>query len=215
MGLYRPFQTLSDTCKNTDVLGIPRFKELLRRFLFDHENPDSEQPGDAVSLQDCPHIASSARIHLFNHAISTYYAPSEIHSTNGMHRDLLRCNPRWFHGKGRYDTCLVQIDDGAVGLASMIPARILSCFSFLEWFEYEDDSPDPITGMWIVQPEFNEHNQKACGVIPIDSIVRSVHLVGVCEQITMPRDHDYRDSLDAFSRFYVNWYSDYHAHEVL
>ena len=122
---------------------------------------------------------------------------------------------------------LVETDPDAAGMAGMTVARVLGCFAFsyghdahecavVEWFEGEDaDRPDPVTGMWTVTPELDEEGNRVVGVIHIDSIVRACHLIGVYGNATIPLDFDFSDSLDAFRRYYVNWYADYHAHEIL
>ena len=82
-------------------------------------------------------------------------------------------------------------------------------------YNYMLQEPDPVTGMWTVTAELDEDGERVVGVIHIDSIIRACHLIGFYGNATIPLDFDYSDSLDAFHRFYVSWYSDYHAHEIL
>ena len=207
--------------------SLPRLNELIRRFLYDQLNPGADVPGDAVPLALCPAFYSGSRLSVYHHAIATFYAPSELCNPNGMHHEIIRCNPRWFGGKPRYDTILVETDADAIGLDGMTVARMLVCVSFVhlgvkydcaivEWFERERlDHVDEATGMWIVKPELDHNHERAVGLIHIDTIVRACHLIHVYGITEIPRGFDYADSLDAFRRYYVNWYADYHSHEYL
>ncbi|KAH9911814.1 uncharacterized protein BXZ73DRAFT_93308 [Epithele typhae] len=135
-------------------------------------------------------------VSVFHHAVSTFYAPSELAETTGMHRELLRCNPDWNSGKGRYDPCFVMTNPTEIGLDALTVARLRVCISFtyegvqhecalVEWFER--DVLDVETGMLTVRHELDADDE----------------------------DHEHTDTLDRLERFYVNWYADYHAHEHL
>ena len=39
--------------------------------------------------------------------------------------------------------------------------------------------PCPDTGMWRVEPEFDESGEHATSVVPLDAILRAAHLVGI------------------------------------
>ena len=214
----------ASTLANT--LYIPRLVEYIRRFLFDQLNPDAPVAGDIVDLDGCPYISPYSRISIYRHATATFYAPSELAGPNGMHREIIRSNPRWFGGKPRYDTILIDTDSDAPGLDGMTVARVLAFVSFtyadvkydcavVEWFETDGDGPDIATGMWIVQPELDAAGERVVGLVHVDSIVRACHLIGVYGTTPIPSDFEYMDTLDAFRHFYVNWYADYHAHEIL
>lgn len=83
----------------------------------------------------------------------------------------------------------------------------------MEWFLPVGYEPDDDTGMWIVEPEFDENGQRPCEIIHLDSVVRSVHLIGVYGNSFVPLRFNASDSLDAFRAFYVNKFADYHSHE--
>ncbi len=74
---------------------------------------------------------------------------------------------------------------------------------------------DEVTGMWIVRPDVHEDGTHDTDVISIDSMVRACHLAPVYGTTPLPPDFRCADSLDAFRRYYVNWYIDYHAHETI
>ena len=210
----------------SETLHIPSLVEYIRRFLFDQLEPNAPVAGDVVDLDECPYFSPQSRISTYRHAIATFYAPSELAGPSGMHREIIRSNPSWFGGKPRYDTILIDTDSDTPGLDGMTVARALAFVSFtnanvkydcvvVEWFETDGDAPDASTGMWIVQPELDEAGERVVGLVHVDSIIRACHLIGVYGTTSIPSDFEYTDSLDAFRRFYVNWYADYHAHEIL
>ena len=85
----------------------------------------------------------------------------------------------------------------------------------LHVFELDGDEPDPVTGMWVVKPEMDHGGNRVCGIIPVDSIVRACHLIGLYGRTKIPIGFDYTETLDVFQRYYVNWHADYHAHETI
>jgi len=66
--------------------------------------------------------------------------------------------------------------------------------------------------MWIVTPEMGGQHRNI-GLIRLDCIVRGCHLIGVYGTIRLPVDFHFPYTHNAFSRFYVNTYADYHGHE--
>jgi hypothetical protein len=74
--------------------------------------------------------------------------------------------------------------------------------------------PDEDTGMWVVEPDFNDDGSPYMTVIHLDSILRAAHLIGVCNGDFVPKDLAFHQSLDAFRAFYVNKFIDHHAFEI-
>ena len=177
-------------------------------------------------MDDCPYLWEGTRISVYHAASAAFYAPSEHSNMGGMRREMIRSTPLWWNEYPRYDTVLVSIDEDALGMDGMQVARVHAFLSFkhegcvhqcalVEWFEREDDRPDDVTGMWIVRREYGEDGDVVLDVIPIASIVRACHLIGVYGTTRLPDDFHFSDSLDAFRRYYLNWYVDYHAHEAI
>ncbi|KAI0365599.1 hypothetical protein BV20DRAFT_1038871 [Pilatotrama ljubarskyi] len=214
-------------CKVRDLAGAlhePQLLTHIRRFVFCYEHADED--ADEPPLADLPFVWPGGPVSVYHSTSAMFYAPSEAAGPHGMHRKFIRCNPSWYTGMGRYDTVLVNTDGDAVGMDGMTVARVRSFFSFtqdgvlhecalVEWFELDDDTPDEVTGMWIVRPSLNHHGERVMDVISLESIVRACHLIGVYGTTRLPADFDFTDSLDAFRRYYVNWYADYHAHETI
>ncbi len=196
----------------------------LRRYLYDHLYPELE-PAVDVPLDVCPEISLRTRLSLYRSARAVFYAPSEAAGVGGMHQEYIRCVPSWYGGPGRYDTVLVQINPDEPGMLGITVARVRALFSFVydnhrhecalvDWFEVDGDEPDSVTGMWIVKPEANG-GQRVSGVIPLGSIARGCLLSPVYGQTRIPKGSNHSHSLDAFRRYYVNWFADCHAHETI
>ena len=48
------------------------------------------------------------RIEVFNSAIATFRAPSDISGVTGMRCEHIRATPSWRNGPARYDTVLIN-----------------------------------------------------------------------------------------------------------
>jgi hypothetical protein len=204
--------------------GYPELIECIRRYLYDQVNPNAEIPGDRIDLHRCPSFESDIKV--FNSASATYYAPSDHSGRGGMHRNLIRCTPRWRGGSARYDC--VFVDNGGSNddpLCGLLVARVLLFFSFrfqgrshscalVEWFLPSGYEPDPSTGMWIVVPEVNTTGHRVRAVISVKSILRGVHLIGVYGAAFLPVTFHFSDSLNAFNAYYVNRYIDHHSYTI-
>ena len=142
-----------------------------------------------------------------------------------MHQEYIRCSPNWYGKQPRYDTVLISTNTEAAGMLGMNVGRVYAFLSFayeytryecalVEWFELDGDVPDPVTGMWIVKPE-KMGGRRIRSVIPLTMIVRACLLSPVHGRSRMPIAFHFTESLDAFRRYYINWYADYHAHEII
>ncbi|KAJ2973322.1 hypothetical protein NUW54_g12086 [Trametes sanguinea] len=207
-----------------EALDTPGLRDLLRRFLRDQLYPDFDEPGEVVPLADCPWVPLSTRVAVHHSATAIFYAPSELCGPGGMHSEIIRSTPSWRDEGARHDTVLVQLS-GDPGMQGMGVARVRTFLSFsygitryectlVSWFELVGDGPDPLTGMWIVRPEL-DHGQEVLSIISTEAIVRSCHLIGVFGNTRLPVDFHFSQTLDAFRRYYVNPYADYHMHELL
>lgn len=144
-----------------------------------------------------------------------------------MHTEVIRANPDWRGKCSRFDTVLVQTNSEEPGIKGTRVARVLAFLSVhhprkderipcavVEWFNLQGGRPSSITGMWVVKPAA-VGGRKVWGIVHLDSIIRSVHLLPVFRGITIPIDFHFSNSLDAFTSFYINKYADYHTHECI
>ena len=86
--------------------------------------------------------------------------------------------------------------------------------ALVSWYLTIGTTPCMDTGMWKVQPDFDNTGNFAMSIIHLDSMVRGAHLMGVAGTGNrIPNHLTFDCSLDAFQTFYVNKYIDHHAHE--
>lgn len=86
--------------------------------------------------------------------------------------------------------------------------------ALIDRFKRVGRGPDPLTGLWRVQPE-HIGSQSVQSVVHIETILRNVHLMPVFGTGYIPHRLHYSDSLDVFSMYYVNKYADHHLFEVV
>ena len=206
------------------MLHTPTLLELLRRYLREELFPGFDEPEDVVPLDVCPSLSPRTPLAVYRSARAVFYAPSELCGPEGMHSEMIRCAPAWFKQGPRYDTVLVRLSEGdSMGCMTVARVRAFLAFPYritmrecalVEWFEIVGDCPDPVMNMWIVKPELHG-NRRAVGLISVDTIVRACHLMPVFDKTKVPVTFHFSDTLDAFRRYYVNVYADYHAHELL
>lgn len=195
--------------------------DLVRQFLTEQLYPDKELTEVPVSIMDCPHF--DGRIRVFNSAVSTFFAPSDLSGIGGMKREYIRVSPKWRNGHARKDCVFVITDPNAHGMRGMDIAQVLTFFSFrlrgvyypcavVRWFNRVGDAPDNDTGMWMVKSSSTGNHVFA--VIHVDTIFRSAHLIPVYGTDPLPSVIKPHHVLEIFTLFYVNKYADHHAFEI-
>ncbi|KAG2029774.1 hypothetical protein BDR03DRAFT_936783 [Suillus americanus] len=184
-------------------LGVPHLYTLLHRFLFKQANPDDQRAPSDIPLARCPQF--DGKIEVFNSASSMFYAPSKHSGIGGMHQEHIRAQ----FGETKHP--------GVEGMGGMEVAHIMCILypcAVVCWFNKASDGPDEDTGMWIVKPSFDTDNSPFVGIIHIDSIYHTVHLVPIYGTQFISRDLKHYDSYNAFQVFYVNKFADHHAFEI-
>jgi hypothetical protein len=172
-------------------------------------------------LDACPTFSGS--ISVFGSAVATYYAPSDQSGIDGMHRELIH-SISWREDPPRYDCAFVNSNPELEGMRGLDVVRIL-LFSLafkgvtypcalVRWFQLLDKKPDEDTGMWIVKPGVTNGGSPEISVIHLDCVVRAAHLLPVYGDKPIPRSISTHNSLNAFTKFYVNKYADHHAFEI-
>ena len=203
-------------------LKRPQLHDDIMRFLHGRLLPDGNYEDD-VDLEEFPHISPRAKIGTHLSATVVFHAPSELSGPHGMRREIIRCNPFWYHTYPRFDTVLVTMDPTTWGMSRFWVARIRCLISvpynvfqyagvLVEWFT--TCGRDPLTGMWLVEPEM-DGEVRVSSVIPLAAVARACHLQPALGDQFLPLDFHFADALDAFREYYVNCYIDYHAHETI
>ena len=209
---YRNFDDIGD------AIGFPELPDLVAQFVFQQRNP---QVADIP--ENCPHILEKA--YSYKSAVATFHAPSDLCGIGGMQRQHIYASPSWRNGPPRYDCIFVEKNPSLVGFHGLFVAQMVLFFSFsyrnvfypcalVKWFDVIGEEPCQSTGMWMVEPEFDENNKRVVSVIHLDSIMRPAHLIGIYGKDHLPHDFSHSDSLSAFAAFYVNKFSDYHAFQL-
>ncbi|KAF8347327.1 hypothetical protein F5887DRAFT_1060902 [Amanita rubescens] len=135
-----------------------------------------------------------------------------------MHREHIRATPCWRKAP-RFDCVLVSVDSDLQGMIGLEVAHIQAFFSFVHeqrkykcaliWFSH--------TGMWLVEPDYDEDGDPNFAIIHVDTIFRAAHLLPAHPSNQFVARHiiTMHNSLNQFDQFYVNRFIDYHAFEVL
>ena len=203
--------------------NCPHLHELVRCFLYAQRNPTSKVSEHEVDISCCP--IYSDEVQVFHSAVACFYAPSDLSGVNGMYRQRIRATPSWQGGPARYDCVFVEKDPKYPGFQGLHVAQVVLFFSFthrltyypcalVRWFSPLGDSPCSETKMWQVKPDFDEQGNHVISVIHVNTILRAAHLIPIFGSTPIDRDIRLTDSLAAFASYYVNKFSDYHAHEV-
>ena len=72
-------------------------------------------------------------------------------------------------------------------------------------------------GMWIVEKiagESNAAGECCTTILHLDTIVRAAHLLPVFGRQTVSWTLSFMDTLDTFTKFYINKYTNHHAFET-
>ncbi|KAI0004338.1 hypothetical protein BJV74DRAFT_876020 [Russula compacta] len=189
-------------------IGQLRFPELVRRFLYDQLNLNSNIPSTEVDLEDCPHFGGS--VYVYHSAIARFYALSDL------------CGAGEY---ARHDTMFVETNADLDGMQGMAIGHALLFFSFtfrdcyypcalVHWL-VPGDEPDKDTGLWVVQPEFGANGRHTLAVIHLDCVARGAHLLPVYGSSFIPEDFHFSDALDAFRAYFVNRHIDHHSHDFI
>lgn len=203
-----------------EYLNVPNLALLLRQFLFDQLHPAAQIP---TGIDTLPNIDTG--LHVFHSARAIFHAPSDASGTHGMHRQIIRSTPSWRQKEARYDCVLIVEDEDKPGMRGMVVGRVRCFLSFthhditypcalVDRFKRVGRCPDPVTGMWKVQPEI-VRSRRIQSIVHTETILRNVHLIPVFGEGFIPHQLHFSQSLDTFSMYYVNKYADHHSFEVV
>ena len=203
-----------------DIAEQPDLPNLIRQFIQEQK---SDNVSDDSTVSALPTFYG--KITVYPSAVATFHAPSDVSGVGGMRRERICAVKSWRKGPGRYDTIFVNTDPSLEGMRGLEIARVQLFFSFshegveyhcalVHWFSRVGDSPDDWTGMWIVEPDALDDGKPFMSIIDLDTVVRASHLIPVFGRGHVLRTLQFTDTLDTFTRFYVNKYIDHHAFEI-
>ncbi|KAG1855909.1 hypothetical protein F4604DRAFT_1883171 [Suillus subluteus] len=207
-----------------EELNLPRFPDLIRRFLFEQtRRPDDDRDSAEIPLAGCPRF--EGQISVFNSASSRFYAPSDISGIGGMRVEHICACPLWRNEAPHNDCIFINIGSSTEGIRGLEVARVRAFFSFkyggeifpcaiVHWFDVIGDSPDKDTGMWMVRPAYSTNHAPLHSIIHVETIYRAAHLIPIYGTRFFPPNVNLHTSYDAFRAYYVNKYVDHHAFEI-
>jgi hypothetical protein len=222
VGIYLPIFTVYRVYPEVIAaeIGQPNFPNLIAQFIYDQQHSDSTSN---TSSADLPTFYG--KIAVYPSAVATFHAPSDISGIGGMRRERIRAVKSWRKGPGRYDTIFVNTDPTMDGMQGLDVARVHLLFSFshegikypcalVSWFSRVGLGDN--TGMWIVKPGISDADGKTVSsIIHLNTVVRASHLLPVFGKgRKVSKTLLFTDTLDTFTRFYVNKYADHHAFEI-
>ncbi|KAH7904947.1 hypothetical protein BJ138DRAFT_1234046 [Hygrophoropsis aurantiaca] len=210
-------------CALADELGEKHLPKHVRYFLHTQIHPEDPRSADEISQSELPCL--DEKISIFHSAGATFYAPSDPSGIGGMKREHIRATPSWRKLYPRYDCVFVNVDPELDGMRGLDVARVLCFFSFtfedktypaavVHSFSRIGDEPDENTGMWKVEPLFNENGSRRISIIHVDTIFRAAHLIPVYGSKPLPKAIKHYHSYDLFNAYYVNKYADHHAFTI-
>ena len=224
-------QNIAEDAKQLNLVSLIRV--LLRQHSEPHAN-STALPSSADYLD----FTGEHPLTTYNSAVAMFYAPSDLSGAGGMRKERIRAVSRWRGGCPRFDTVLLKPnnkyeptynDEPTVNSFSV--ARVQLFFSFeynhasyecalVHDYQVVNPNPDEITGMAIVKRAMRGGQPRA-RVIPLNDILRAVHLIPVFSKLgtkRIPKKYKHELTLDdrqLFKLFYVNKFVDHHAFEIL
>lgn len=201
---------------------------LTRIYIYETLNPGED--ASLVNEEDLPSIFE--KLDVLHSAVAYFYSPSDSAAgLYGLRHERIRSSNRpWRGGMCRHDCVVVESDPEKLGFRGLFVARVICFFkvkyhgksypsALVQWFNTVSEEPDPLTGMWIVEPEMDpeDPSHQLASVIHLDSILRAVHLIPAFGSDFIPDNGSVspENSLDLFKEYYVNKYVDHHSHESL
>ena len=103
-------------------IGEPEFHFHLEHFL-------QEQLESRPDADSSPFFYIPARIYIYSSALATFYAPSDLCRTGGMHHECIHAVISWRGYKLQYDSIFVNIDERVPGMLGLYIAQVKLFFS--------------------------------------------------------------------------------------
>ncbi|KAG1897029.1 uncharacterized protein F5891DRAFT_1130081 [Suillus fuscotomentosus] len=195
-----PDTELTRYLREYSAMEYPRRLPEIAAFINFLNLPELRNPNASIQAADIV----DGRVDVFNSAVATFRAPSDICGVNAMQRQRIHSCRSWYNGPARHDCVFAEKDPSLPGFQGLYVAQLYPCAL-----------PCKSTGMWMVEPELDDDSGEwLVSVIHLDSIMRAAHLIGVYGSQDIPHHLKHTDSLVAFSAYYVNKFSDYHAYEI-
>ncbi|KAF9489985.1 hypothetical protein BDN71DRAFT_1484635 [Pleurotus eryngii] len=155
-----------------------------------------------VSISGPLQLLAHTKINVYHLAISTYHALSDLSGPRRMHCEHICATPQWYEGIGRcYDCILLSNDPEEDSFQGLHVTCLKLLFSFKH---YKKTYPCTLI-----------HCRLSTAVVHLDTVLCDVHLIGAAGSTFLPEHFTFSHTFNAFTKFYVNKYADYHSHKLL
>ncbi|KAF8347311.1 hypothetical protein F5887DRAFT_1060897 [Amanita rubescens] len=206
----------------------PQVVKKLKKLVPDNKDNDEAATDDPLgattmactAVRSYPRDVDSLATKLGIPSLSEHIS-RDLSGVHGMHRERIRSTESWSKGPERRDCVFVVHSDDLPGLRGMDVAQVkllhivyYPC-ALVSWFSVVGDEPCPDTGMWRVEPDFDQNGDRSMSVVHLEAILRGAHLAGIPNDEFLPHQLKHTNSLTSFRAFYVNRFIDYHAHEII
>ncbi|KAH9039148.1 hypothetical protein EDB85DRAFT_2072572 [Lactarius pseudohatsudake] len=207
----------------TTYIKQPTFPALVQHFLY-YQLSSGSRPNADTSDSETLRVrglpVSNKKFSLYTSASSIFFAPSDPCGVHGLRREQIRSTWSWRKGLSWHDVVLVNMGDGGnkdLPMSGYAHGGDKFPAALVWWYTLSDDSArrDEATGMWLVEREYDRHEQPLLGVVHIDTIFHAVHLLPYFGREPVRMHFSYTDTLDSFANYYVNKFADHHSFEIL
>ncbi|KIK20422.1 hypothetical protein PISMIDRAFT_105843 [Pisolithus microcarpus 441] len=110
-------------------LRLPDLPNILCHFLHSQLNPTDTRNPENISFHECP--LYKGKIHVYNSACSTFFAPSDLSGIYGMHHEYICLSPMWRNAGPQFDCVFIVTDPQVEGMYSLDVTHVL-CFFFIQ-----------------------------------------------------------------------------------
>ena len=189
---YCSIRNLPLTVEGLSVhLNIPHLPNLARCFLHEQlVQVDENIELDDVPLSDWPVLINTMKICVFPSTVAIYYAPSDLSGMRGMFHEHIQAVDSWRRDPPRHDCVFVQHDPDKPGFHGLYVVQVCHFFSIrhnkthfpcalVSWYSTISTTLCADTGMWKVEPDFDNPGNVAMLIIHLDSMVHGAHLMGI------------------------------------
>jgi hypothetical protein len=197
------------------------------KHLYAYSDTDSEASNSNEAVTKTAPVHPVSSINIYTSAVAIFPTQGRHNTPSGMRQERIRATPVWRKSGPRYDPVFVNFDSEQLGMRAHGIARVLRFLSvqtsdnrkipcaLVQWWSVLGTEPDELTGMWLVEPDFDGNGAPIMSIIHLKSIVRAAHLLPAFgSTYRTPANFPVSSTLNKFSAYYVNKYADHHAFSI-